>query len=153
MNPRDSSRVVAGMLFGAIVLLAFVNIVKAETPCEKWTGVHEGKKASCTGVAGPEGWVRDGEKCVQAKLPKCEEKRQIEKEKREADKTAHDTVLRETTKRADTCCKLALAPKTPLPDPAWYETVEFKVTAGVVVSGVVVGIFVALLYETGAVEL
>lgn len=155
MSMSTKDRVVVIVLFILAVVALIIlctKAAKAETPCEKWTGIHEGKKAPCTGLGGPEKWIRDGEKCTQAKLPKCKEKLDIEKKRREADRELYNTILRSETKRADTCCKLALQPKMPLPEPAWYETVEFKVTMGVVVSGVVMGIFVALLYETEAVK-
>lgn len=159
-------QVMLGLIIGVFVCAVFVAAMSiaivaclggkahAETPCEKMHGLKEKQKAPCTGILGPEKIVRDGAKCIapDGNLATCEAKLAAEKAGRNADDLMNKSVLRAEQKRADTCCALALEPKKPVPDPPWYETVEWKVSAAVVVTGVVVGLFVAVLYETQVIK-
>lgn len=156
-------QVMLGLALGAFVCAIFVGAMSvavaaclggtanaAETPCEKMHGLQKQEKAPCTGILGPEKIVRDGAKCIapKGKLATCETKLAAEKAGRDADAQMNDTVLRSERKRADTCCALALKPQGTGPGPSWYETVEWKISVSVVVTGVLVGLFVAILYET-----
>lgn len=161
-------QVMIGLTFGVVLCVIFVGafsvIIAAclsksahaadGTLCTKMHGLQVQKKAPCTGVLGPEKVVRDGAKCIapNGQLATCETKLATEKAGRDADTLMNKTVLRSEQKRADTCCTLALEPKKPVPDPPWYETVEWKVSLSVVVTGVLVGLFVAVLYETQVIE-
>jgi hypothetical protein len=122
--------------------------------CTKLHGAHAGCETPCTGLTGPENKIREAMRCIAPKgdLAACNAKVKLEQERREADKIMHNTVLRSETKRADTCCKLALRKRPPTPPPAWYETTTFKIVVAVVVTATVVGTTVALLYETEAVK-
>lgn len=157
-------KLVAGLVSLALICLS--GSVHAAAPkacpknqpplCEKMYGAHAGCPTPCTGIIGPETIVRAGAKCIAPKgeLAGCKKKLELEKQGREADKKEHESVLRGEKQRGDRCCKAALDPRPakPLPEVPWHEKPEFVAPITLLVTGVVVGLVVAVVYETGAAE-
>jgi hypothetical protein len=146
---------VVGVIAGAVLLVAWcVSEARGAAPeaCSKATGVHAGEPAPCTGVAFPEGLARRLARCLAADLPECESVLRSERGYRDADRLRFESALRASEIRGTEYHELARRNAGLLPaEEPWYRTTTFAVVVSVVVTGLVVGGAVALLYETGAV--
>jgi hypothetical protein len=163
---KASLRLAAWLLSAVILVMLLVTLVtkahaaepcqgNAQIRCTKMHGAEAGCPVPCTGIVGPEDVIRAGAKCIapDGKLAACEKKLELEKQSRENDRVTHESVLRAEKDRGDKCReKLFDCKPTKLVEVPWHEKPEFVAPITVVVTGLVVGLLVAVLYETGAVS-